>query len=432
MNILEIIETKKNKKRLSEEQIKYFVLEFTKGNIPDYQASALLMAIYLNGVDSKELYYLTKYNILSGQEYEYPRNIKSIVDKHSTGGIGDKVTLIISPILASLGLQIAKLSGRGLSYTGGTIDKLESIGVNTEFTFTDTINQLEKHSMFLSSQNDSIVPADGKLYALRDVTGTVNNFDLIACSIMSKKLAIHSDFIFLDIKVGDGAFCKNLKEGKILAKKILSISKAFKRKTFIHLTSMDEPLGRMIGNKIEVLEAINFLKDFRSADARLQELIFSFCIDILLKTKISPNKEDATSKIKNTLESKRSLEVLINYFKDNGSVINFDNNDWYQPKFEYQIRAKKAGYVKIKSNMGLGLVSLKLGAGRETKSSILDMDAGIELKATNNTKVFKDDVIATLYSSKEIDPNVIKIAEGLFDIKSKEQKNNPIILKVMN
>lgn len=432
MNILEIIEAKKNKKRLSEDQIKFFVLEFTNGNIPDYQASALLMAIYLNGVDTKELYYLTKYNILSGQEYKYPRNFKSIIDKHSTGGVGDKVTLIISPILASLSLQVAKLSGRGLSYTGGTIDKLESIGVNTQFTFQDTINLLEKHSMFLSSQNDSIVPADGKLYALRDVTGTVNNFDLIACSIMSKKLAIHSDFIFLDIKVGDGAFCKNLKEGKILAKKILGISRAFKRKTFIHLTSMDEPLGRMIGNKIEVLEAINFLKDFRNSDSRLRDLIFSFCIDILLKTKISPNKDDAISKIKHVLESKKSLTVLLNYLKDNGSNINFDNNDWYQPKFMHHIKAKKEGYVKIKSNMGLGLVSVKLGAGRETKNSILDMDAGIELKATNNTKVFKNDVIATLYSSSEIDPNIIKIAEGLFDIKSREQKNNPIILKVMN
>lgn len=431
MNILDIIETKKNKKKLSNEQIKFFVLEFTKGNIPDYQASALLMAIYLNGIDSKELYYFTKYNIMSGIEYKYPNNIKTIIDKHSTGGVGDKVTLIISPILASIGLNVAKISGRGLSYTGGTIDKLESIGVNTQFTYDDTIQLLNKHSMFLVAQTNSIVPADGKLYALRDVTGTVNSFDLIACSIMSKKLAIHSDNIFLDIKIGDGAFCKNLKEGKLLAKKILNISNAFKRKTFIHLTSMNEPLGKNIGNKIEVMEAINFLKDFRSADNRLKELIFEFCKDILLQTKTSPTETDAIKKIEYVLESHKALNAFINYAKDNGSNIDFENNDWYQPKFTYEIKAKKSGFVKIVSNMGLGLVSVKLGAGRETKDSVLDMDAGIEILATNNTKVSENDTIAKLYSSREINSDVIKLAESLFNIKHKEQKSNPIILKVM-
>lgn len=430
MNILDIIERKKIKKELNEEQIKYFVLEFSKGNIPDYQASALLMAFYLNKISKKELNYLTKYCILSGEEFKY-KSKKTIIDKHSTGGVGDKVSLIISPILAAIGLQIAKISGRGLSYTGGTIDKLESIGIKTNFSYEETVNLLEKHSMFLSSQNNSIVPADGKLYALRNVTSTVDNFDLIACSIMSKKLAIHSDYIFLDIKIGDGAFCKNIKEGKILAKKIIDISKSFKRKTIIHLTSMDEPLGKNIGNKLEVLEAIEFLDNFKIADSRLKELIFKFCADILVETKISNSEEDAIKKIEFTLESKKALECFINYAKDNGSEINLLNNDWWKPTYSYEIKAKKSGFLKIKSNMGLGLLSVKLGAGRETKNTKLDIEAGIKLNISNNEEVSKNQIIATLYSSSEISNEISKMAEKLFEVKSNKQKMKSIVLKTI-
>ena len=433
MSIVEIIEKKKNNKSLSETEIKYFVDNFTNGIIADYQASSLLMAIWINGMNSEEIYWLTKAMLNSGEilEPKATNKLHISVDKHSSGGVGDKVSLILSPILVALGYDVAKLSGRGLSFTGGTIDKLESIGVDCEYDSNNYQNQLNKSHMFLMIQGSQIVPADKKMYALRDVTGTVDSLPLIAASIMSKKLAIKTDYIFLDIKVGSGAFCKTLEQAQQLAKIMLDISKKFNRKTIIHLTNMSSPLGKCIGNAIEIKEAIDFLNgNYDSIE--LKKLIFEFASDILIDTSVCGTKQDAYSKINEVIENKSALNAFLNYVKNqNGYIDRIQNNTYWQPKNEYIIVAEQSGFINYKSASEVGLVSALMGGGRFKKEDQIDFDAGIYLNKESNDYVNKGEIIATLYSNSPIKQDVIQKFKKNIEFKSEKNHNTKIIMDII-
>ena len=260
MNILQVIEKKKNKQELSAEEIEYFIKNYTNGDIPDYQISSLLMAIRINGMTDDETYYLTKSMIDSGDVIDLSSIEGFKIDKHSTGGVGDKVTLIVTPIIAALGIPVAKFSGKGLGITGGTIDKLESIkGLRTELTSEEFIGNVNKHKIAVAGQTANLVPADKKLYALRDVTGTVDSIPLIAASIISKKIASGADGIVLDVKCGSGAFMKTFEEAQVLADTMTAIGEKLGRNVIAHISDMDNPLGLMIGNKMEVVEAFELL-----------------------------------------------------------------------------------------------------------------------------------------------------------------------------
>lgn len=408
MTILDIIENKKNKKELSKEEIDFFVKNYTQGIIPDYQISSLLMAIVLNGMTLKEATFLTQSMMNTGKIIDLSE-IKGIkVDKHSTGGVGDKVSLVLGPIVASIGAVFAKMSGRGLGHTGGTIDKLESIpGFSCYMKETQFKKLLKKSNIAIIGQTDDLVPADKKLYALRDVTGTVNSMPLIASSIMSKKLATGSDAILLDVKCGSGAFMKNEEDAKELAKWMISIGKKLKKDVRAEITNMDQPLGRMIGNKNEILEAIESLKG--NGEKRFMELIYSSSSEILIQSKIAKNHQEAIKLIDEAIKSNKAfdkfLEMVRNQGGDDKVIL---EAKWWNPKYQLAIKANKEGYVNLTNSVVLGTVAMKLGAGRQTKEDIIDPEAGIELVKVSNEYVKKNDVIMILYSNKEIDPLLAK------------------------
>ncbi len=431
MNIISIIETKKNKKPLSEEEIKFFIDGLVnKKNITDYQATALLMAIYLNGLNSDETYYLTKWMLNSGNRLSFNNINGFIIDKHSTGGVGDKVSLIIAPLCAALGINVAKLSGRGLSYTGGTIDKMESIGIDCSFN-NKSIPLFKKTKILISSQTDDIVPADKIIYALRNDTSTVNSEPLIAASIASKKLALKTNHIFIDLKVGDGSFCKTINQAISLANTLKRIFNRFKRRFTIHITSMVQPLGRAIGNAIEVKEAINFLKG-KFETSKLKDLIYDFLIDILMTSKIAINKKNAIELIDSVIKNKKAYNCFIDWAVANGSDKNkLKSFTYFKPRYSLKIISPSSGYISYTSTKKMGMLSNDLGAGRLKKNSKIDWQAGIYLNKIYNEKVKKGEVIATLYSSKPIS-SIIK-TQFIKNVKIKNTKFNDYkqILKVV-
>ncbi len=431
MNIISIIETKKNKKPLSEEEIKFFIDGLVnKKNIADYQATALLMAIYLNGLNSDETYYLTKWMLNSGNRLSFNNINGFIIDKHSTGGVGDKVSLIIAPLCAALGINVAKLSGRGLSYTGGTIDKMESIGIDCSFN-NKSIPLFKKTKILISSQTDDIVPADKIIYALRNDTSTVNSEPLIAASIASKKLALKTNHIFIDLKVGDGSFCKTINQAISLANTLKKIFNRFKRRFTIHITSMIQPLGRAIGNAIEVKEAINFLKG-KFATSKLKDLIYDFLIDILMTSKIATNRKIAIELIDSVIKNKKAYNCFIDWAVANGSDKNkLKSFTYFKPRYSLKIISPSSGYISYTSTKKMGMLSNDLGAGRLKKNSKIDWQAGIYLNKIYNEKVKKGEVIATLYSSKPIS-SIIK-TQFIKNVKIKNTRFNDYkqILKVV-
>jgi pyrimidine-nucleoside phosphorylase len=311
MNIIDIINKKRKAQPLTQDEIQYFITEYTKNkSIPDYQAAALLMAIVINGMNSNETYYLTKAMLESGKVKNYSQIPGIKIDKHSTGGIGDKVSIILAPICACFGLKVAKMSGRGLGFTGGTIDKLESINFDFNLKPGEDVALLKKCGMFIMSQTADVAPADGVIYALRNASGTVESIPLIASSVVSKKLALNSDFIFLDVKVGNGAFMKNITEATALATTMIDIFTKFKKKSIVHITNMDQPLGRAIGNGLEIKAAIDFLNG-KSECAEVTELLYKFVSDILLATKIFKTEKQAIDAIDKCIKNKTGYKKFI-------------------------------------------------------------------------------------------------------------------------
>ncbi|AXE60836.1 thymidine phosphorylase [[Mycoplasma] phocae] len=408
MRFIDIITKKSEKKELTKEEIKFFIDGYVKEFIPDYQVSALLMAIRLNGLTDTETAYLTDAMMHSGEVLDWKFLNKTIVDKHSTGGVGDKVSIALCPILASLGLTVAKMSGRGLGHTGGTLDKLESIeGYNILLSDQEFKDVVKEHNIAVIGQNTNLVPADKKIYALRDVTATVQSIPLIASSIMSKKLATGSNCILLDVKCGDGAFMKNIDEAKRLGKLMIEIGKKLGREIAVEITNMDQPLGRAIGNKIEILEAIDTLKGKGPKD--FTEIIYSSGSTLLMLAKVAKDEKTARSMIDEAIISGKAYEKFREWIKAQGGKVELlDNPNWFNPKHKYEIKSNSEGYLKINSAIAFGLVAMKLGAGRSKKEDSIDFEAGIYLNKSSNDYVKVNDTLFTLYSSKEIDTNLEK------------------------
>lgn len=423
MRIIDIINKKVENQTLTKEEIDFFINEYVAENVPDYQAAALLMAIRLNGLSDAETAQLTDAMMHSGEVLDWSYLNKVIVDKHSTGGVGDKVSIALCPILAALGLTVAKMSGRGLGHTGGTLDKLESIdGYNFSVTDQQFRDLVEKHGIAIVGQNQKLVPADKKIYALRDVTGTVQSIPLIASSIMSKKLATGSNCILLDVKCGNGAFMKDINEAKKLGKLMIEIGKKLNRKIAVEITNMQQPLGKTIGNKIEVLEAIDTLNGHGPKD--FTEIIYSSGSTLLVLAQKAKDEVEARKMIDEVINNKKAYNKFLEWISAQGGNIKVFEKDskWFNPQYKQEIIASQSGYLKIKSAIDFGLVAMKLGAGRSKKEDSIDYEAGIYLNKSSNEYVNKGDVLFTLYSSKPINPELQK--ELLSAIEFSESKHD--------
>ncbi len=400
--MVELIKKKRNGQALSADEISHIVDGFVSGDIPDYQISAFMMAVYFKGMNHEETAILTDRMMRSGDLIDLKEISGIKVDKHSTGGVGDKTTLILAPLVAAAGAPVAKMSGRGLGHTGGTLDKLESIaGLSVSMSREEFIEKIKKYNIAICGQNRSLVPADKKLYALRDVTATVDNISLIASSIMSKKLACGADAIVIDIKVGNGAYMKDVQEARQLADVLIGIGQNMGRKVRAVITSMYEPLGRTVGNALEVKEAIATLKGKGPRD--LTELCLELGSHMLVLGGISSNKSEARQKLKHLIESGEAFAKFKELVEMQGGDISMieDPNLLPSSKYTFQYRAKEEGYIHQLRALDIGLASVKLGAGRATKESQIDFGAGIILHKKVGDFVHKDDILATLYSNDE-------------------------------
>lgn len=426
MRIYDIIKKKRDDYELSTEEINYFVENYTNGRIPDYQISALFMAIYFNKMNKRETLDLTTAMVKSGDSIDLSK-IKGIkVDKHSTGGVGDTTTLILGPMVAACEVPFVKMSGRGLGHTGGTLDKLESIkDFKTELTTKEFINNSNNINISLCSQTSNITPADKKFYSLRDVTATVENLSLIASSIMSKKLAIGSDAIILDVKVGSGAFMKNIDDAIELAQEMVHIGTGYGRETIALVTNMDEPLGNAIGNALEVKEAVKTLKGEGPKD--LYELCLELGSRLLLLTRKVETEDQGRLLLEETISSGSAYNKLIELVEYQGGNTEYIENLDLLPKAKHIIKVKseKTGYVRALNAEEIGKSALALGAGRETMDSIIDLSAGIVLNKKVDDKIDIGDTLAHIHCNDiEIIEEVEKNINELYVIgdKKKEQK----------
>lgn len=402
MRIYDIIRKKRDKEELTKEEIEFFVDRYSKGDIPDYQASALLMAIYLNKMNKQETAWLTEAMMNSGEVIDLSAINGVKVDKHSTGGVGDKTTITLAPLVAACGVPIAKMSGRGLGHTGGTIDKLETFkGFSVELTEEQFMENVNKINIAIMGQSGNLVPADKKLYALRDVTATVDNMSLIASSIMSKKLASGADAIVLDVKVGDGAFMKTPETAKELAQEMVDIGKHLGRETIGVISDMDQPLGYAIGNSLEVIEAIELLKGNGPKD--LLELTLTIGSNMLLCAKMAESEEEARRMLMESIENGKGLEKLKDFVKAQGGDISpiDDYSKFPQAKYVEKVISPVDGYITKIHAEAFGLIAMELGAGRATKESEIDLAVGIVLNKKRGEKVNKGDVLAYIHSNSE-------------------------------
>lgn len=401
MRMYDLIQKKRDGKELSKEELHYIVEGYTSGQIPDYQMSALLMAIYFNSMTEEETANFTNEVAHSGDMVDLSGIDGIKVDKHSTGGVGDKTTLIIAPIVASYGVKVAKMSGRGLGHTGGTVDKMESIpGMQTTLDIDKFIDIVNKVGVAVIGQSGNLAPADKKLYALRDVTATVDSIPLIATSIMSKKLAAGNDAILLDVKTGSGAFMKTLDDSIKLAEAMVSIGKHAGKNTVALITEMDIPLGHMIGNTLEVCEVIDILKGSGPKD--LREVSVNLAANMLYlagKGDIDICLEMAEK----SLDNGQAYEKFLEFVEAQGGDISYlkDTSKFEKANHIYEVKSNSTGNIHDMDTEGIGTASVMLGAGRRTKEDDIEFSAGIELVKKTGEKVNKGDVLAILYTNKE-------------------------------
>ncbi|MBP0979897.1 MAG: pyrimidine-nucleoside phosphorylase [Oscillospiraceae bacterium] len=401
MKIYDIIAKKRDGFKLTKTEIEFVINKYTSNKIPDYQMSALLMAMYLKGLDDQEITDLTLAMAESGDMIDLSEIPGIKVDKHSTGGVGDKTTLIIAPIVAACGVSVAKMSGRGLGYTGGTIDKLESIpGFKTQISQEDFINIVNKIGACVVGQSGILAPADKKIYALRDVTATVESIGLIAASIMSKKIASGCDAILLDVKVGDGAFMKTYDDAVKLANKMVSIGKMVNRNVRAIITDMNQPLGNAIGNSLEVIEAIKTLKNQGPKD--LTELCICLASNMIYLAK-KQSLADCEKQVRDVLKSGKAFDKFIEIVKAQGGDESYirDVSKFNKAKFSYNIIAERSGYISNINAQLCGAASMVLGAGRATKEDSIDYASGIILKAKTGDFVKKGDILAVLFTFEQ-------------------------------
>jgi pyrimidine-nucleoside phosphorylase len=419
MLMTDVIERKRDGFKLTQEEIEFFVKGYTNGSIPDYQASALCMAIYLKGMDDEEATWLAIAMRDSGDKMDLSSIPGKKVDKHSTGGVGDKTSLVLAPLVASFGLKFAKMSGRGLGHTGGTLDKLESIkGFNIAVEPENFIKQVKNVGMAIVGQTGNLTPADKKLYALRDVTATVSSIPLIASSIMSKKLAAGSDIIVLDVKVGAGAFMKTLDDARHLAKLMVQIGTNCGRNMTAVLTNMEEPLGLAVGNALEVIEAINTLKGKGPKD------LLDLCLEIgsyqLTDAGIFKTRDEAKAAMRENIANGKALAKFKEFVAAQGGDASFadDTSKFAKAKEIVEVKADKSGFISHIDALAIGHAGMLLGAGRETMADIIDPAVGIVLNKKVGDSVEKGEALCYIYTngkntneSKERAFNAFEISE---------------------
>lgn len=428
MRMVDLIEKKRDGKELTKEEIQFIIKGYTNGEIPDYQMSALAMAIYFQGMTEAERAELTMAMVHSGETIDLSAIEGIKVDKHSTGGVGDTTTLVLGPLVASVGVPVAKMSGRGLGHTGGTIDKLESIpGFHVEIDKDEFIRLVNENKIAVIGQTGNLTPADKKLYALRDVTGTVNSIPLIASSIMSKKIAAGADAIVLDVKTGAGAFMKKLVDSKELANAMVKIGNAVGRKTMAVISDMSQPLGRAIGNALEVQEAIDTLKGEGPED--LQELCLTLGSYMVYLAKKANSLEEARENLEKSIQSGKALEAFKTFIQAQGgdpSVVD-DPMKLPQAKYTFELEAKEDGYVAEIVADSVGTAAMWLGAGRATKESTIDLAVGLVLNKKIGDEVKKGESLVTIYSNQE---DIEEVKQKLYEsiAISKDKVERPTLI----
>jgi len=430
MLMVDLIKKKRDGNPLSKEEIEFMIKGYTKGEIPDYQMSAMTMAIFFQGMNDEETKDLTISMMHSGDVLDLSKIDGIKVDKHSTGGVGDKTSLVLTPMVASLGVPVAKMSGRGLGHTGGTIDKLESFdGFSTEISAEKFLANVNNNKISIMGQTKDLAPADKLLYALRDVTATVDNMSLIASSIMSKKLAAGADAIVLDVKCGSGAFMKTKEDAHELAEKMTSIGKLANRKTVAVISDMDQPLGYAVGNSLEVIEAINTLKGEGPED--LRELCLTLGSQMLILAEKAKDADEARKMLVDTIDCGKALDKFADFIESQGGKRDAVYNTDLLKKANKvtELKASEDGYVAKINSEEVGIASLLLGGGRRNKADIIDLSVGIVLKKKVSDKVSKGDTIAELYSNDDLK---LKEAEkrlmGAFTY-SKDKVDKPVLIK---
>lgn len=398
MRVVDLILKKREGKTLQEEEIDFLIKGFVRGEIPDYQMASFLMATFFQGMNLEETVALTRSMVESGEQLDLSLLPGPTVDKHSTGGVGDKVSLALVPLLAACGLFIAKMSGRGLGHTGGTIDKLESIpGFRTELTKKELLAQVRKIGCALVAQTPELVPADGKLYALRDVTGTIESIPLIASSVMSKKIAAGATNILIDVKCGKGAFMKNQKQARLLSRLMVEIGKSFQRRVTCLITPMEEPLGKAVGNAVEVKEAIETLKGEGPGD--FQEAVLELCGELLYLSGKEKSPQEGKEKAKEAFFCGAALSKFKEMVEAQGGDARVVEETWRLPQatLRWIIPSKREGYVKGIDAFRIGKAAMVLGAGREKKGEPIDYGVGIELRKKTGEKVNLEEPLAVLF-----------------------------------
>ncbi|CDE90056.1 pyrimidine-nucleoside phosphorylase [Clostridium sp. CAG:389] len=432
MNILEIIEKKREKQELTKEEIKYFVKGYVDGKIADYQAAALVMAIYLNGMTKQETTNLTIEMANSGEILDLSKLNKTIVDKHSTGGVGDKVSICLLPLVASLGVPVAKMSGRGLGFTGGTVDKMQSIpGYKTEIDIHKFIQNVENVGISMISQTMNLAPADKKLYALRDSISCVESIPLIASSIMSKKIASGAEKIVLDVTVGKGAFMKNMENAKELANEMIEIGKLANRETVCVLTNMNEPLGYAVGNNLEVIEAIDFLKGKMPED--LKQVVLELGAYMMNLAGLGEDLEENKNKMLENISNGKAYDKFVEMVKNQEGDISYleDTSKFEKAKIIEPIMAKQDGYIQEINAEEIGKVTCGLGAGRVKKEDIIDYSVGVILNKKVADKVSKGDILGYIHSnSKEKFEEAERKLEQIIKINENKIEKEPTIFGI--
>ncbi|MBR1846268.1 MAG: pyrimidine-nucleoside phosphorylase [Bacilli bacterium] len=428
MRMVDIIERKRDGHTLSEEEIRFFVQGYVNGDIPDYQASAFAMAVYFRGMDAKETAILTDAMMHSGDTIDLSPIQGIVVDKHSTGGVGDKASLVVGPLVAACGAKVGKMSGRGLGHTGGTLDKMESVpGMDIFRTREQFIQQVNDIGLAIIGQTGKLVPADKKLYALRDVTGTIPSIPLIASSIMSKKLAAGSDAILLDVKFGSGAFMKTLDDARTLAKAMVEIGTHLGRDTRAVITDMEQPLGLAVGNALEVKEAIATLHGKGPKD--LVELAKKAGAIMLQQAKIVEDLDEGERRIMAALEDGSGFRKLVALFDAQGGDVSYitDPSKFPVAKHIIPVKASRGGYLSRIDSLSIGVGAMKLGAGRETMEDKIDMSAGILLEKKVGDKVEEGDVLCYCHTNKLGVDEVLRDVHDAFVLSDKPVDVLPIV-----
>ena len=414
MHIVELIRKKRDGGVLTAAEIDWIIKSYTDGSVPDYQMAALLMAIYLRGMDARETSELTLAMARSGEQLDVRSVITPVVDKHSTGGVGDKVTLVVGPLVAACGVAVGKMTGRGLGHTGGTVDKLESIaGFRTELTREEFLAILQQHRFVLAGQSTELAPADGKTYALRDVTGTIESIPLIAASIMSKKIAIGASHLLLDVKFGSGAFMKTVEQARALAEAMVEIGRNAGMHTVAAITAMEQPLGRAVGNALEVAEALSILRGEGPTD--VSELCYHEAAELLLMTGMATDEAVAEQRVQQAIQSGEAVAKLAAVVAAQGGDARMIERPELLPQapVKQMIFAPKSGYIAHIDAERVGLVSMELGAGRFKKGDPIDHRTGLLLQAKIGDQLNAGDPLVEVHARNP--EEVASLTERLLD-----------------